>query len=236
MPMFFKPFLSPIMRYKYLDLLSVIFVTTLLVSNIIASKIGAFGSLFLPVAVVVFPLSYVVADILTEVYGYAAMRRVIWMGFFCNLLAVAMYFIALKIPAAPFYQDQSAFALVFGAAPRILLASFVAYLFGSFTNAFILAKLKVRTEGRLLWLRTIVSTLIGEGLDSVIFITIAFGGVFPTEQIGTLILTQWMFKSVFEIIVTPLTYVVVAKLKKSEGVDHFDRTTRFQPFSFSHAD
>lgn len=220
------------MRPKYIDLLSAVFVTTLLVSNIIASKIGNFGGFFMPVGVVIFPVSYFLADILTEVYGYAAMRRVIWTGFFCNLIAVMAYFIARMIPAAPFYQDQAAYDLIFGATPRILLASFIAYLFGSFLNAFIMAKLKVKTSGRFLWVRTIGSSLVGEGVDSLIFIVVAFGGVFPEQQLIGLVLTQWTFKFLFEVLATPLTYGIVISLKKAEKMDHYDRDTNFQPFSF----
>lgn len=220
------------MRPKYVDLISAVFVTTLLVSNIVASKIGNFAGFFMPVGVVVFPLSYFLADILTEVYGYAVMRRVIWIGFFCNLIAVTVYWIARSLPAAPFYADQAAYDLIFGATPRLLLASFVAYLVGSFVNAFIMAKLKVKTSGRFLWIRTISSTIAGEGLDSLIFITIAFWGVFSQDQVVMLIVTQWIFKCAFEIVVTPLTYLIVHTLKKSEGIDHYDRDTNFHPLSF----
>ncbi len=221
-----------IMRPKYIDLISAVFVTTLLISNIIASKIGDFGGFFMPVGVIIFPVSYFLADILTEVYGYAVMRRVIWTGFLCNLIAVGVYWIARSLPSAPFYEGQVAFDLIFGSTPRILLASFTAYLFGSFVNAFIMAKLKVRTNGKLLWMRTIGSTIVGEGLDSIIFILIAFGGVFSQEQVIALFLTQWGFKCAFEILATPLTYVIVTKLKRVEKIDHFDHDTNFHPFSF----
>ncbi len=220
------------MKPKYLDLISAIFVTTLLVSNIVASKIGTFGSLFMPVGVIIFPVSYLLADILTEVYGYSAMRRVIWIGFLCNLIAVVVYFVARSIPPAPFYMDQAAYETVFGSTPRLLLSSFVAYLFGSFANAFIMAKLKVKTAGKFLWLRTMSSTIVGEGLDSIIFIAIAFAGVFDSAQVMNLVLTQWIFKASFEIVITPLTYGIVNFLKKAEGIDHYDRDTNFQPFSF----
>lgn len=219
------------MSTKYLSLISALFVTSLLVSNIIASKIASFGPYFLPAAVIIFPITYILADILTEVYGYAAMRRCIWTGFLCNLFAVIVYTIASMLPAAPFYADQSAFATIFGAAPRMLIASYIAYLIGSFTNAYILAKLKMRTKGRFLWLRTIVSTLVGEGLDSSIFISIAFSSIFPWSQVGVMICTQWIFKCAIEILATPLTYAIVIGIKKKEGIDHFDHTTNFQPFT-----
>ncbi len=220
------------MRPKYLDLIAAVFVTAIIVSNIVASKIGAFGSYFLPVGVVIFPVAYILGDILTEVYGFAAMRRVIWIGFLCNLIAVITYWIARSIPSAPFYADQAAFDTIFGATPRLLGASFIAYLIGSFTNSFIIAKMKIRTKGKHLWMRTISSTVIGEGIDSFVFIAVAFTGVFESAQIHSLILTQWIFKSVVEIVVTPLTYVIVRFLKKAEGIDHFDHKTSFSPFHF----
>lgn len=219
------------MRYRYLDLLTAVFVTTLLVSNIIASKIGAFGPWFMPVGVIIFPISYVLGDVLTEVYGYAVMRRVIWTGFLCNLLAVIAYTVSRAIPAAPFYEAQASFDLIFGSTPRLLIASFVAYLIGSFMNAYVLARMKVSTNGKFLWMRTIGSTIVGEGLDSFVFIAIAFYGIFTPEQIGMIALTQWIFKSAFEAVMTPFTYIVVGALKKAENVDHYDRGTNFQPFS-----
>lgn len=223
---------APMPTPKHLSFLTALFVTTLIVSNIIAVKIGDFQGYFLPVAVIIFPLGYVLSDIITEVYGFLAMRRVIWTGFLCNLLAVLIFWIGQQIPAAPFFAGQESYAAILGATPRILGASFIAYLIGEFTNSMVLARLKVRMKGKLLWVRTIVSTILGEGLDSVIFITLAFSGIFPREQIVTLILTQWTFKVLVEVIVTPLTYAVVRYLKKTEGIDHFDRTTRFNPLPF----
>lgn len=223
---------SPFMRPKYIDLLTAVFITVLLVSNIVASKIGSFGGYFFPVGVIGFPVAYILSDILTEVYGFAAMRRAIWTGFFCNFIAVLFIYAAREIPAAPFYQSQAAFDTVLGATPRLLLASFIAYLIGSFANAVVLAKLKVKTNGRFLWLRTIGSTIVGEALDSAIFISIAFYGIIEPAQLYIIILTQWLFKCAFEILVTPLTYAIVSFLKRAEGIDHFDRTTRFSFFRF----
>jgi hypothetical protein len=207
---------------KYLPLLTALFVTILIVSNIIAVKIGAFGGYFLPVAVVLFPLGYVLSDIITEVYGFKAMRRVIWTGFLCNLVAVLAITIGSKIPAAPFFDAQDAYARILGATPRLLIASFIAYLIGEFTNSYILSRLKVKTKGKYLWLRTITSTLIGEGLDSAIFISIAFAGILPAAQLHMLIFTQWLFKVGVEVILTPVTYGAVAALKKTEKIDTFD--------------
>lgn len=211
--------------------LTSVFITALLTANIIASKIAAFGPVYLPAAVIVFPIAYITGDIITEVYGYAAMRRCIWIGFLCNLLSTVVYTCARLLPAAPFYAEQSAFDSIFAAVPRILFASFVAYLIGSFLNAFILATLKIQTNGRHLWLRTIGSTIVGEGVDSVVFIGIAFAGTMPNSTLGTLLLMQWLWKCGFEILFTPFTYAIVITIKRLEGIDHFDRTTNFQPFS-----
>lgn len=225
-----SPSPSPLPSKRSLQFLTAVFVTTLIVSNIIAVKIGSFYGVFLPVAVVIFPVSYLLGDIITEVYGYAAMRRVIWTGFACNLIAVIAIWIGGAIPAAPFFDGQASYSQILGGAPRILAASFIAYLIGEFTNSMILAKLKIKTGGKHLWLRTISSTIVGEGLDSLIFITIAFGGVFAPDQIVSLVLAQWLFKVGFEVIATPLTYAVITTVKHREGVDVYDHTTSFNPF------
>ncbi|MEK7084436.1 MAG: queuosine precursor transporter [Patescibacteria group bacterium] len=217
---------------KFFQFISALFVTCLIVSNIIAVKIGAFGSYFLPVAVILFPITYIIGDVLTEVYGYAAARRVIWIGFLCNLIAVLAIWISIRIPAAPFFPNQDAFVAILGFTPRLLLASFAAYLVGQFVNSAILAKLKVKTNGKHLWVRTISSTIAGEGLDSLVFIVLAFSGVMPVSVIGTLVLTQWMFKVLFEIVLTPITYAVVGYLKRTEGIDVYDAQTSFNPVKF----
>lgn len=212
------------------DLLTALFVTTLVVSNIIAVKIGSFGGVFLPVAVVIFPLSYILGDIITEVYGFGAMRRVIWTGFVCNLIAVLAITLGGMIPAAPFFDGQGAYDAILGSTPRILAASFAAYLVGEFVNSAMLSRLKMKTKGRHLWLRTISSTIVGEGLDSLLFITLAFGGIFPGSQIVSLVFAQWLFKICVEILATPVTYAVITHIKKREGVDVFDHAASFNPF------
>ncbi|MSU75676.1 MAG: VUT family protein [Candidatus Magasanikbacteria bacterium] len=214
---------------KFYQLISALFVTCLIISNIIAVKIGSFGGYFLPVAVILFPITYIIGDVLTEVYGFAAARRVIWIGFFCNLLAVIAIWIGIKITPAPFFQNQSAFETILGFTPRLLVASFVAYLVGQFANSLVLAKMKVKTQGKYLWMRTIGSTIVGEGLDSVIFITLAFTGVMPGTVVGSLIVTQWIFKVLFETVLTPVTYLVVGYLKKTEKIDVYDSETSFNP-------
>lgn len=216
---------------KYYQFISALFVTCLIISNIIAVKIGAFGSYFLPVAVILFPITYIISDVLTEVYGFTAARRAIWTGFACNLVAVIAIFVAMKIPSAPFFENQKAFEQILGFTPRLLAASFVAYLVGQFANSVVLAKMKIKTAGKHLWMRTIGSTIVGEGLDSLIFISLAFYGVMPSGVIGGLIVTQWIFKSLFEVVLTPVTYAVVGYLKKSEQLDVYDKETSFNPLS-----
>jgi len=208
-----------------------IFITSLVVANIISVKLTEFGLLVFPVGVVIFPISYIFGDVLTEVYGYKKARRVIWLGFICNLLAVLAIKAAQALPPASFWEGQNAFATIMGNTPRLLIASFIAYLIGEFANSFVLAKMKIMTEGRWLWMRTIGSTLIGEGLDSLIFISIAFYGLIPTSGLLSSILTQWLIKSSYETVITPITYLVVNKLKKLEEEDAFDYQTDFNPFS-----
>ena len=221
---------------RWLPLITGLFVTALIISNIIAVKLISAGPLVLPVAVILFPLSYIVADVLTEVYGYAAARRVIWIGFLCNLLAVAAIAVGGRIPAAPFWEDQAAYDAILGFSGRLLAASFFAYLGGEFLNAFVLAKLKLRTAGRHLWLRTITSTVAGQGVDSALFITVAFAGVVPGSVMLVMVLSQWGVKVLYEAAATPLTYLAVRFLKRAEGVDHYDRDTRFSPLALGRSE
>jgi len=211
--------------------LTALFVTSLITANIIAVKLISVLGLVLPAAVIIFPLSYILGDVLTEVYGYARARLVIWIGFACNLVAVVAIFVAGMLPPASFWPDQAAYDAILGLAPRILVASFLAYLVGELANAYVLARLKLATEGRWLWTRTIGSTLVGQGLDSLIFITIAFAGIIPTPALVTAIVTQWLVKAAYETLATPITYWVVGYLKRVEGVDTFDYGTDFRPFS-----
>ena len=223
--------------YRWFHVVTALFVTSLIVSNIIAVKLITFAGLVLPAAVILFPVVYIIGDILTEVYGFARARQVIWTGFFCNLLAVVAIWIAGRLTPPPFWvigvfespeAAQQAYQAILGFTPRLLLASFLAYLVGEFLNSIVLAKLKVRTEGRYLWLRTISSTIVGQGADSAVFITIAFWGVFPAFALGQAIISQWLFKVVFETLATPFTYLVVNALKRSEGVDIYDTDTEFK--------
>ena len=205
------------------------FVTSLLVANIIAVKLIAVGPWILPAGVIIFPLSYILGDVLTEVYGYGRARQVIWLGFACNLLAVLAIALAQALPPAGFWDGQAAFERILGYTPRLLLASFLAYLIGEFVNAYVLARMKILTQGRWLWTRTIGSTLIGQLLDSAVFISVAFAGVMPAEGLLVAILVQWLAKSAYEAAATPLTYWVVNILKRREGVDVYDTETDFNP-------
>jgi uncharacterized integral membrane protein (TIGR00697 family) len=208
-----------------------LFVTVLVTSNILAVKLIEVAGLVLPAAIIMFPIGYILGDVLTEVYGYRQTRRVIWLGFSMNLIAVAAIWAAGMLPAAGFWQGQDAWNATLGQAPRILAASFIAYLIGEFANAYVMAKIKIATGGRMLWLRTISSTIIGQGLDSAVFITLAFAGVIPPSAILAAILGQWFVKSAYEALATPVTYAVVGYLKKAEGIDVYDIKTRFNPLA-----
>ena len=224
--------------YRWYPLVVAAFVTTLIVSNIIAVKLVTLFGLTLPAAIVLFPVAYICGDVLTEVYGYAAARRAIWIGFGCNLVAVAAIVVGGWLPAsslwtAGFYstagQAQQAYQAILGFAPRLLAASFIAYLVGEFLNAYVLARMKLASGGRRLWMRTIGSTLVGQAADSILFLTLAFAGILPPAALLVAILSQWLVKSAYEAVATPLTYLVVNRLKRSEGLDAFDRTTDFNP-------
>jgi hypothetical protein len=228
-------------KYRWLPIIAAVFVTSLIIANIIAVKLVSIGPLFLSAGILIFPISYIFGDVLTEVYGYARARQVIWIGFLCNLLAVIAIWISIQLPPAPFwtaggFKDadsfQSAYQTVLGFTPRLLGSSFVAYLIGEFLNSFVLAKMKIATRGRHLWLRTIGSTLIGQLADSIVFFSLAFYGAMPPSALGQLIITQWLLKSAYEALVTPLTYVVVNFLKRTEKEDYFDRGTNFNPLAW----
>ncbi len=228
------------MHYRFFPALTGLFVTCLVVSNIIAIKPVAIGPFFLPAAIIIFPVSYILGDILTEVYGYRRARQVIWIGFACNALSVAAIYLSILMQPASFWtfahfsspeKSQEAYAAVFGFIPRLLIASFVAYLAGEFLNAFVMAKIKVVMQGRHLWVRTISSTLLGQIADSTIFITLAFYGILPSTVLCNMIMTQWLTKSLYEAILTPVTYLAVGYIKKAEREDFYDSNTNFNPFT-----
>jgi len=222
---------------RYYASLVGIFAVVLVVSNIIAVKLVQIFGLVLPAAVVLFPIAYILGDVVTEVYGYAYARRMIWTGFAANLLAVVAIWLGGLLPPAPFWDAglgsveaaQAAYHALLGFTPRLLAASFAAYLVGEFLNAYIMAKLKVRTQGKWLWLRTIS---LGEGVDAATFMTLAFYGIIPAGGLLQAILSQWLVKVAYETLATPLTYWAANTLKRAEGMDAFDRDTDFSPLAF----
>ncbi len=217
-------------HYKHLDLLIHIFVVVLLVSNLVAAKITQIGPLTFSGAQMLFPLTYIFGDIFTEVYGYAASRRAIWIGFLASALLALLGLFAVALPPAPSFHNQAAYATIFGIVPRVIASSLIAYWAGEFANSFTLAKLKLLTNGKHLWTRTIGSTIVGQGVDTILVMTLLFAGTLPPAVILNLIASGYAFKVVYEVLATPLTYKVVNFLKRSEGVDAFDRDTDFNPF------
>ena len=210
--------------------IGILYVTCLLLSNLIAGKMWAVTpSITLPAAVILFPITYIFGDIFTEVYGFKKARSVIWSGFACRVVPVLIYFITIKLPHPGYWENQDAYATVMGTTPRVAVASFCGYLFGEFSNSMVLSKLKVATKGKNLWLRTIFSTVIGEGFDSVIFITISFLGTMETSVVLKMILFQYLFKVCYEILFTPITYLVVNYIKKKEGIDTYDYDVKYNP-------
>ncbi|WP_346861665.1 queuosine precursor transporter [uncultured Draconibacterium sp.] len=211
-------------------LTGILFAACLLLSNILASKIMMIGPWSAPAGVLIFPLAYIINDVLVEVWGYQKTRLIIWAGFGVNVLAVLFFTLAISVTAAPFWQNQDAFTTVLGSTPRIVAASMLAYLLGSFLNAYVMSKFKVLTKGKGFSIRAILSTLVGEGADSLIFISIAFAGLFPVKVILGMIVTQALMKTVYEIAVLPLTIWTVNKVKKMEGIDTFDYSVSYNPF------
>lgn len=211
-----------------------LFVTCLITANIVAVKIVDIRGIVVPAGTVtLFPISYILGDVLTEVYGYRRARQVIWLGFACNLIAVLAIYSTQILPGAAFWDGQQAYERILGYVPRLLVGSFAAYLLGEFANAFVLARLKIITGGKWLWTRTIGSTIVGEGLDSLVFVTIAFAGTVTGHELLRTMLTSWLVKTGYETLATPLTYLVVNFLKRTEGVDTFDTGTDFSPLSLS---
>jgi len=209
------------------------FVTDLIISNVIAVKTIQFGGVVLQAADLIFPITYILGDVLTEVYGYKRARKAIWIGFSCSLFAVLAITLGQYLPAQGDWHDQAAYDAILGSQWRIVAASFTAYLFGEFMNSYVLAKMKIWTQGKHLWTRTIGSTVVGQAFDTSIFLTLAFWGVMPTEVLLSLIGFQWLFKIAYETAATPLTYLVVNYLKRQEGIDVYDRDTKFNPFALA---
>lgn len=216
---------------RYYDIILALFAAVLLISNLCATKLISFGWIITDGGAILFPLVYIFGDILTEVYGYKYARRAIWTGFSVMLLAIFAFTVVRYLPSAAEYTDQAAFESVLGFFPRIVIASLCAYLIGEFLNSYILAKLKVKTQGKKLWLRLISSTVVGELFDTIIFCLIAFGGVLSGSDMLTYITVGWLFKTGVEIVLLPVTYRVISWLKKKEHLDSYDKDTNFNPLS-----
>ncbi len=217
-------------RFHYYDLLVHAFVVVLLISNLIAPKIVAIGPFRVSGAQLLFPIAYIFGDVFTEVYGYGASRRAIWIGFFAAALLAVMGLVSVALPAAPGWEDQKAFATVFNFVPRLVVSSLIAYWAGEFANSFVLAKLKILTDGKKLWMRTIGSTAVGQFADTTIVMVLAFGGTLSVSLIANLILSGYLAKVAYEAAATPVTYLIVNFLKRKEGVDVYDYSTEFNPF------
>lgn len=229
--------------YKHLDALTTAFVVILLISNLVAQKVCLIGPLGMgrwsigpfavSGAVLLFPVTYIFGDVFTEVYGFAASRRAIWLGFFGTALLYLMGAVVIALPSAPGWRNQNAFATVFGFIPRILAASLIAFWAGEFANSYTMARMKLFTDGRKLWTRTIGSTVVGQAVDTVLVITLTFAGIYPVRTLINIILTGYALKVGYEILATPVTYLVINWLKRAEGADAFDRHESFNPFSFA---
>ncbi|MEA1015558.1 queuosine precursor transporter [Sphingosinicella sp. LY1275] len=223
-------------RFAYFDYVMAAFVTVILLSNILGA--GKVATVALPgigawpfgAGILFFPVSYVIGDVLTEVYGYARARRVIWAGFAALLFMAFMAWVVVALPPAPSWPGQAAYESVFGQVPRIVFASILAFWAGEFANAYVLARMKLLTQGRHLWTRTIGSTFVGQGIDSLIFYPLAFYGLWDNETLLIVLATQFALKVGWEVLLTPATYAAVGWLKRREGVDIFDKGTDFNPF------
>ena len=219
-------------RYKYYDLVMALFVTILLCSNIIgAAKVATVWGFTFGAGVLFFPISYIFNDVLTEVYGYARARKVVWAGFGAIVFASFMSWVIVTLPPAMGWNDQKAYETVFGQTPRIVFASLTAFFVGEFANSYVLAKMKIRTNGRHLWMRTIGSTIVGEAVDSMVFYPVAFLGVWDAHLVLQVMISNYMIKCAWEALVTPVTYKVVNFLKRAEQEDYYDHKTNFTPFS-----
>jgi queuosine precursor transporter len=216
---------------RYFDFVMAAFVVVLVLSNVIgAAKISQVGGFSFGAGILFFPVSYVIGDVLTEVYGYGRARRCIWAGFAALVFLALMSAIVVAMPPAPGWEGQAAYEAVFGAVPRIVFASIAAFWAGEFVNSYVLARMKLWTGGRWLWTRTIGSTVVGQGVDSLIFYPLAFLGVWSTEQVVWVMVTNWALKVLWEAVLTPVTYLVVGTLKRREGIDIYDEGTDFTPF------
>ncbi|MBW6491602.1 MAG: queuosine precursor transporter [Lentimicrobium sp.] len=219
-------------NFRYFDVIMALFVAVLLISNLASTKIVSIWMFTFDGGTILFPLSYIFGDILTEVYGYQRSRKVIWTGFGAALLMSLVLWVVQELPPATDWTNQEAYESLLGFVPRIVFASLIAYFGGAFANAYLMSRLKIITKGRMLWVRTIGSTLLGEGIDTAIFCMVAFYGTMPNELLISIIISNYIFKSGVEILFTPLTYKIVGFLKKHEGVDVFDTGISYNPFRY----
>jgi queuosine precursor transporter len=219
--------------FRYLNLIGSLFVATLLISNTAAAKPWQVGQFVFPGGAILFPLSYIFGDVLTEVYGFARCRQIIWTGFVANAMMGLVYWIVIALPPAQFWPNQAAFAITLGQVPRIVFASWIGYLLGEFVNSYVLAKMKIWTGGHHLWTRIIGSTIAGQGVDTFAFVAIAFIGAWPYKYVMVSGASLYTFKVLYEVVATPVTYAIVRFLKEKEGIDHFDVGTQFSPFRWS---
>lgn len=228
-------------HFRYFAYISIIFVVILLISNVVAQKLVAIGPFIFTAAVFLFPVSYILGDVLTEVYGFGNTRRIIWIGFGSSFFMIMIFWLVIKLPPAPGWVSQDAFNTVLYRVPRIVLASLAGYLAGEFTNSFIMSRLKLLYKGKKLWIRTVTSTIGGEAVDTILFVLIGFTGVFPISVLTTTIWSGYVFKVLFEAAATPLTYLVVNHIKRLEGefmttpgnrYEHFDEGISYNPFRF----
>ena len=216
--------------YRYFDLIMAGFVAVLMISNVASSKILLLGPFTFDGGTILFPLSYIFADILTEVYGYARSRRVIWAGFGATFLMALVFALVGALPPAEGWEQQEAYQAILGMTPRIVIGSLIAYFSGEFSNSWVLARMKIHTKGRWLWTRTIASTLVGEGVDTLLFVLIAFWRVLPSGLLTSVIVSNYLFKCGLEALFTPVTYRIVNGLKRVEQEDYYDYDTDFNPF------
>ena len=234
---------TTVRRFKYLDALTTAFVVILLVSNLVAQKVclvgpigvgrWSIGPFAVSGAVLLFPVTYIFGDVFTEIYGFAASRRAIWLGFFGTSLLYLMGAIVIALPSAPGWRNQQAFATVFGFIPRILAASLIAFWAGEFANSYTMARLKLLTDGHKLWTRTIGSTVVGQAVDTILVITLTFAGIYPIRTLVNIVITGYALKVGYEVLATPVTYLVINWLKRAEQSDAFDRNESFNPFAFA---
>ncbi|MDB5260657.1 MAG: hypothetical protein JWN37_888 [Candidatus Nomurabacteria bacterium] len=217
---------------RYLMYVGIFFVAVLMVSNTVGSKLVEIGPFIFAGATFIFPLSYIFGDVLTEVYGYKESRKIVWAGFAVLILMTLCYVFVQYLPYPAFWQNQAAYEAILGATPRILVAGMIAYFIGEFANSYVLSRMKVWSQGKYLWMRTIGSTIVGEGLDTTFFILIGFWGIIPNSAILTTIISGYLAKVLIEVVLTPVTYFVINKLKKAEGLDVYDKGISYNPFTF----